>query len=54
MISATQEITKANVRQTERDVHKYNPNERMILPSWIASNNTQEKNTPSTTETLAS
>lgn len=54
MISATQEITKANVRQTERNVHKYNPNERMILPSWIASNNTQEKNTPSTTETLAS
>jgi hypothetical protein len=54
MISATQEITKANVRQTERNVHKYNPSERMILPSWIASNNTQERNTPSTMATLVS
>ena len=36
MISATQEITKANIGQTARKSSNYDAKERMILPKWIA------------------
>lgn len=36
MISATQEITKANIEQTARKSSNYDAKERMILPKWIA------------------
>jgi superfamily II DNA or RNA helicase len=35
MIAATQEITRKNIRGTEKETIEYNPKERMILPSWI-------------------
>jgi hypothetical protein len=35
MISATQEITKANIRSTQRDYTEYNPQVEMIIPDWL-------------------
>ena len=36
MISATQEITKANIEQTTRKTSDYIAEERMVLPRWVA------------------
>jgi superfamily II DNA or RNA helicase len=35
MISATQEITKANIKNTQRETTDYNPQVEMVLPSWL-------------------
>jgi len=35
MISATQEITKANIQSTQRALTEYNPQQKMQLPSWL-------------------
>ncbi len=35
MIAATQEITKANIQATRRDVAEYNPRIEMIIPDWL-------------------
>jgi hypothetical protein len=35
MISATQEITKANIQSTKRDTGDYNPQVEMTLPNWL-------------------
>jgi hypothetical protein len=35
MISATQEITKANIQSTKRETTDYNPTVEMVLPDWL-------------------
>lgn len=35
MISATQEITRENIKSTRRDVTEYNPQLEMIIPEWL-------------------
>ena len=35
MISATQEITKANIQSTRRDTTEYRPEKEMTLPEWL-------------------
>jgi hypothetical protein len=35
MISATQEITKANIQSTKREKADYNPQVEMTLPNWL-------------------
>ena len=35
MISATQEITRENLKGTVRDELEYNPTKKMILPEWL-------------------
>jgi hypothetical protein len=35
MISATQEITKANIQSTKRDTTEYKPQIEMIIPDWL-------------------
>lgn len=35
MISATQEITKANIKSSQREATDYNPQIEMILPKWL-------------------
>jgi hypothetical protein len=37
MISATQEITKANIESTKRMVDDYLPTEPIYIPSWLMS-----------------
>lgn len=35
MIAATQEITKANIHATRREIVEYNPQLEMIIPDWL-------------------
>lgn len=35
MIAATQEITKANIKSTQRDATEYNPQVEMVIPEWL-------------------
>ena len=35
MISATQEITRANIESTKKEITAYNPSEKMIIPFWL-------------------
>jgi len=37
MISATQEITKENIRGTIKNTSPYIPNQEMIIPEWVVS-----------------
>lgn len=35
MISATQELTKENLRGTERDESDYSPTKKTVIPKWL-------------------